>query len=99
MWLVDANGNRVTTADGGHPDYTSGALGYWLDPDCNITNWSNDGYPANLMFLEYGGNGVYNLGNSKNSTPAGTQATVRFDFVSIDDPTCFLQFIVAVTFD
>lgn len=99
MWLVDANGNRVTNEDGSHPDYTSGALGYWLDPDCNITGWDGAGYPANLMFLEYGGNGIYNLGNAAVATPAGTQATVRFDFVSIDDPTCFLQFIVAVTFD
>ena len=99
VYLCDADGNRVLADDGSRPGYTSGAYGYWLDPDGNITNWSGDGYPANLMFLEYGGNGVYNLGNSANSTPAGTQATVIFDFVSVDDPTSFLQFIVAVTFD
>lgn len=99
MWLVDADGNRVTTADGGHPDYTSNGYGYWLDSNGNITPWLPTSYPDNMMFLEYIGNGIYNIGNCETVTPAGTQITVRFDFVSIDDPTCFLQFIVAVTFD
>ncbi|MDE5882468.1 MAG: DUF4859 domain-containing protein [Muribaculaceae bacterium] len=99
VYLDDADGNRVVDADGNRPDYTSGALGYWLDENLNITYWNGDGYPANLMFLEYGGGGIYNLGNSASSTPAGTQATVRFEFVSVDDPTAFLQFVIAVTFD
>lgn len=99
VYLVDSNGNRVLDEDGGRPGYTSGALGYWLDSDGNITGWSGDGYPANLMFLEYGGNGVYNLGNSANGTPSGTQAKITFDFVLKDNPENFLQFVVAATFE
>lgn len=99
VYLCDSNGNRVLNEDGTHPDYTSGWLGYWLDSEGKITYWSGDGYPANMMFLEYGGSGIYNLGNSVSVTPAGTQTTVRFDFVSVDNPDSFLQFIVAVTFD
>jgi len=99
VYLCDADGNRVLNEDGTRPDYTSGWLGYWLDSEGNITGWSGDGYPANMMFLEYGGGGIYNLGNSANATPAGTQTTVRFDFVSVDNSKSFLQFIVAVTFD
>jgi hypothetical protein len=101
VYLCDADGNRVLAEDGSRPAYTSGALGYWLDPEGKITGWNGNGYPANMMFLEYGGGGVYNLGNADGSslTPKGTQTTVRFDFVSVDDPTSFLQFIVAVTFD
>ncbi len=99
VYLCDADGNRVLNEDGSHPDYTSGWLGYWLDPEGKITGWSGDGYPANMMFLEYGGSGIYKLGNAATPTPAGTQTTVKFDFVSVDDPTSFLQFIIAVTFD
>lgn len=99
VYLCDASGNRVLNEDGTHPDYTSGWLGYWLDSDGNITYWDGAGYPANMMFLEYGGSGIYNLGNAASPTPAGTQTTVRFDFVSQENPDSFLQFIVAVTFD
>ena len=99
VYLCDADGNRVLNEDGSHPDYTSGWLGYWLDPEGKITGWGGDGYPANMMFLEYGGSGIYKLGNAATPTPAGTQTTVKFDFVSVDDPTSFLQFIIAVTFD
>lgn len=99
VYLVDASGKRVVNEDGSRPDYTSGALGYWLDSDGNITGWNGDGYPANMMFLEYGGNGIYNLGNSANATPKGTQAKVTFDFVSVEDPNSYLSFIIAVTFD
>lgn len=99
IYLCDADGNRVTEADGSHPGYTSGWLGYWIDADGNITGWNGDGYPANLMYLEYGGDGYYNLGNSASSTPTGTQYTVIFDFVNSADPSSFLQFIIAVTFD
>ena len=50
VYLCDADGNRVLNEDGSHPDYTSGWLGYWLDPEGKITGWSGDGYPANMMF-------------------------------------------------
>lgn len=99
VYLNDADGNRVVDADGNRPDYTSGWLGYWLDGDGNITYWDGAGYPANMMFLEYGGDGYYNLGNSASSTPSGTQANIRFEFVSVDDPEAFLQFVIAVTFE
>lgn len=99
VYMVDENGNRVVDSEGNRPGYTSGWLGYWLDENLNITNWSGDGYPANLMFLEYGGNGTYNLGNSANATPAGTQAKLTFDFVSVENPLSYLSFIIAVTFD
>lgn len=99
VYMVDANGNRVTNSDGSRPDYTSGWLGYWLDSDLSITGWDGNGYPANLMFLEYGGGGIYNLGNSASITPSGTQCKLTFDFVSVEDPNAFLSFIIAVTFD
>ena len=99
VYLCDADGNWVLDADGNHPDYTSGWLGYWLDPDLNITYWNGDGYPANLMFLEYGGGGTYNLGNSGSAgSPAGTQARVRFDLVANGDPATAVHFIINVTF-
>lgn len=99
VYLCDADGNRITNEDGSRPDYTSGAYGYWINPDMQICGWDGGGYPANLMFLEYGGDGMYNLGNAATPTPAGTQAKVVFDFVSVDNPENFMQFIVAVTFD
>lgn len=99
VYLCDADGNRKTNEDGSRPDYTSGAYGYWIDPDMNICGWDGTGYPANLMFIEYGGNGIYNLGNAASPTPAGTQTKLVFDFVSVDDPENFMQFVIAVTFD
>ena len=99
VYLVDKDGKRVVTADKKRPDYTSGGLGYWLDPNLSITTWSDDGYPKNLMFMEYVGDGTYNLGNANKPTPAGTQVTLTFDFVEIANTDNFLQFIVAVTFN
>lgn len=99
VYLDDADGNRIVDGNGNRPDYTSGWLGYWLDGDGNITYWDGAGYPNNMMFLEYGGDGHYNLGNSATSTPTGTQATIRFEFVSVEDPDAFLQFVIAVTFE
>lgn len=101
VYLCDADGNRITNDKGGRPDYTSGAYGYWINPDMQICGWDGGGYPANLMFLEYGGDGLYNLGNAdaKGLTPTGTQVKLTFEFVSVDKPENFIQFIVAVTFD
>lgn len=99
VYLVDADGNRVVDEDGNRPDYTSGWLGYWLDSDLNITWWSGDGYPANLMFLEYWGDGIYALGNSATSTPSGTQTNLVFDLVPVDNPENFVQFVIQVTFE
>lgn len=99
VYMVDTDGNRVTNSDGSRPDYTSGWLGYWLDSDLNIVYWDGSGYPANLMFLEYGGSGIYNLGNSASITTTGTQCKLTFDFVSVEDPSSYLSFIIAVTFD
>ncbi len=98
VYLCDADGNWVLDADGNRPGYTSGWLGYWLDSDLNITGWDGGGYPANLMFLEYGGGGTYNLGNSASSTPAGTQVRLRFDLVANGDPATAVHFIINVTF-
>lgn len=97
VYLVK-DGQRVTGDDGGLPGYTSGWLGYWLDSEGNICYWDGAGYPNNMMFLEYGGGGIYNLGNSATSTPTGTQTTVIFDIVDPETDN-FMQFIVAVTFD
>lgn len=97
VYLVK-DGQRVTGDDGGVPGYTSGWLGYWLDSEGNICYWDGAGYPANMMFLENGGGGIYNLGNSASSTPTGTQYTVTFDIVDPETDN-FVQFICAVTFD
>lgn len=101
VYLCDADGNRITKEDGSRPDYTSGAYGYWINPDMQICGWNGAGYPANLMYLEYGGDGLYKLGNADASslTPTGTQVKLIFEFVSVDNPENFIQFIVAVTFD
>lgn len=99
VYLVGADGNWVVNDDGSRPDYTSGWLGYWLNPDLQICYWDGGGYPNNLMFLEYAGGGTYVLGNAGNGgTPAGTQALVKFDFVLNGDPASAVHFIVNVTF-
>lgn len=98
VYLCDSDGNWVLNDDGSHPDYTSGWLGYWLDSDLNICYWDGAGYPNNMMFLEYWGGGIYALGNSASSTPAGTQARLRFDLVVGGDPASAVHFIINVTF-
>lgn len=98
VYLCDADGNWILDEDGNRPGYTSGWLGYWLDENLNITYWTDKGYPANLMFLEYGGGGLYNLGNSATTTPAGTQVRLRFDLVVGGDPASAVHFIINVTF-
>lgn len=98
VYLVK-NGERVLNDDGTRPDYTSGAYGYWLDSDLNITGWDGAGYPANLIFLEYQGDGNYAVGRAAAGAPSGLQGTVVAEFVLTADPTCYLKVQAAFTLE
>lgn len=94
------DGKRRTKDDDGITTLpsTAGYLGWWMDENLDPVNWNGSGYPANFVFTEYGGDGVYNFGRPA-GVPAGTKTTITVDFALKSDLNSHITLIASLVFE
>ena len=97
LYIADDDGNWNTTAS-----YTAGGLGYWMDVDNQITNWSKEGFKAgNFYYIEThtteGGNSV-GIGRAP-GVPSGSEVKAHFVYASHSDPSKYIEFVLNVIFE
>lgn len=83
----------VTTLPG-----TAGYLGWWMNEDLDPVSWNGAGYPANFVFCEYGGDGIYNFGRA-DKVASGSKTTVVVDFALKSNLDAHITLIASLVFE
>lgn len=87
------NDDGVTTLPG-----TAGYLGWWMDENLDPVSWNGSGYPANFVFCEYGGDGIFNFGRA-DKVASGTKTTVVVDFALKSNLDAHITLIASLVFE
>ena len=95
MYLVDDEGNWDTDSP-----YTAGGIGFWVDVNNKVCNWSGDGYSAgNFYYIEtHADNKSVGIGRAP-GVPSGTVAKVHFVYASKTDSSQYVEFVLNATFE
>ena len=94
------DGKRRTKDDDGVTTLknTAGKLGWWMNEDLDPVGWNSGGYPANFLYCEYGGDGIYKFGRAEN-VAAGSKATLMVDFALKSNLDAHITLIASLVFE